>query len=186
MEKNRPVLFLDLDGVIVDFISGVIDWYGLDAKHDDVTGWNMIVEMSGMSVPEFWEGLDTYRFWRNLRMYDYAQDILELIDEAHVQPCLLTSPAWHTAGYKQDWIQKNLPDYFNKGRYLIGPAKGFCSYPNPNGSYLMDDSDKNCDLFNLFGGQAIVFPQPWNALRDIDVDKVEYVGMQLMAKGLRI
>lgn len=180
---EQKVIFLDLDGVLIDFIGGVAKWYDLDITDKDVTGWDSIVGLSGKTLVEFWEGLDDREFWYNLEMYDYAPRVLEIVERCEAIPCLLTSPAWHTAGHKQDWIQDNLPDYFSRGRYLIGPAKGYCSYP---GAWLIDDSDANCKFFREFGGDSILFPQPWNDGRGVTMDKANYLGHQLIINDLLI
>ena len=176
-------IFLDLDGVIVDFISGVLEWYNIDKQHDDMVGWNDIITASGKSTVKFWQGLDSRDFWLGLKKYEYADEILDMVSRAEADTCILTSPAFHIAGYRQDWIQDNMPDYFTEGRYLIGPAKAYCSY---QGAFLIDDSDSNCKLFDKFDGVSILFPQPWNNMREYAPDNVKWLEEELVMHDLLI
>lgn len=169
-------IFLDLDGVIVDWDRGVIEWFGLNATHDDITHWGSMYELSGMTEHDFWEDLATPLFWENLMFTPIAFDLLKLL--TIWKPCLLTSPAMKTAGWRQNWIQKNLPSYFHSKRYLIGPGKQYCASPD---AILIDDYEENIKLFESWGGRGLLFPQPWNYLRDIKTkqDKLDYVEKQL-------
>lgn len=156
-------LFLDLDGVIVDFAQGCIDWYNLDCNVKDFTKWSKIFKYFTGYEKDFWEGL-TDKFWVELKFTKEAKEILELLKD--VKPCILTSPGHTGAGGKQQWIRKNLPDYFKDGRYLIGPAKHYLATSD---SLLIDDSQENCRKFEEAGGYSILIPRPWNDLRDNDL-----------------
>lgn len=161
--------YLDLDGVIVDFAQGCIDWYTLDCTPEDFKDWGFIFNFFSGSEKDFWEGL-TDRFWLGLNFTKEAKRILTLVEP--MKPCILTSPARTGAGGKQQWIRENLPDYFNEDRYLIGPAKHYLAHKN---SLLIDDSEENVDRFRKGvkgnGGMAILVPRPWNRLRGNDVLK---------------
>jgi 5'(3')-deoxyribonucleotidase len=162
--------FLDLDGVIVDFAQGCIDWYNLDCTPEDFTEWGAIFDFFTGKEIDFWEGL-TDKFWIGLGFTKEAKRILTLVGP--MKPCILTSPS-HIGGSggKQQWIKENLPDYYNEERYLIGPAKNYMAHKN---SLLIDDAEENVDKFrkgvNGNGGHAILVPRPWNRLRGNDVLK---------------
>jgi hypothetical protein len=158
-------IYLDLDGVIVAFAEGVIKWYDLNCTTEDITGWGVIFKYFPGSEAAFWEGLTT-KFWLELKFTREANQILTLLKP--IKPCILTSPPHNGAGGKQQWIRKNLPDYFKDGRYLIGPAKQYLAH---NNALLIDDSDENIDKFENAGGHAILVPRPWNRLRGNDIMK---------------
>ena len=172
-------VFLDLDGVIIDFAQGCIDWYNLDCTPEDFLHWGAIFKYFNGNESEFWDGL-THKFWLGLKFTKEAKRILTLVDP--LKPCLLTSPPWHGAGGKQDWIQNEMPDYFKDGRYLIGPAKHYAAWKE---SVLIDDSEDNIEKFKDAGGHAIMVPRPWNNLRGKDVLKHIKNGLNVVKGGVR-
>lgn len=151
------IYFLDLDGVIIDWDRAVQEFHGLE--YQPPQHWNDVFDIVGLHGPDFWEPIDNAEFWENLPMFSWAESLLAMMENRHV--CLLTSPTIGAAGYRQNWIQKNLPNYFYEKRYLIGLAKPYCARPN---AVLIDDSTNNCEGFKECGGEVILFPQPWNKL----------------------
>lgn len=166
-------MFLDIDGVLADFDRGYREYYDCFAgiEYEDVTSWEFCVEhykkMTGKSAASFWGGF-THEFWANLHKTPECDLILALTEP--YKPILLTAPPLSgdgsSAGGKQEWIRKNLPDYFFDGRYLIGACKEICAKP---GAILIDDSDANCIAWIENGGTAILVPRPWNVLREYPV-----------------
>jgi len=63
-----------------------------------------------------------------------------------------------------------MPSFFYQKHYLIGPAKHFAATPD---SLLVDDSEKNIDMWVAWGGVGLLFPCPWNSGRQMD-DPMEY------------
>ena len=106
MNKEK-VVFLDLDGVIRDFVQGVIEKFDLDITHEDVNNWNYFTK--DLKLPNFWAELD-YDFWLKLKFTKDAERILEIVKP--YKPILLTSPTYDSAGATQQWIRSCLPEYF--------------------------------------------------------------------------
>ena len=176
MEKikiNR--IFLDLDGVIRDWDGGVYKLF--EMEHQTPTDWGhvsrTICKEYGISERYFWEK-QTANFWIGLKMLPGAGTILSLlpIDKT----CILTSPTLNNAGFSQQWIRNNLPEYFNSKQYLIGPTKQFCAASD---TLLIDDSDTNVEKFRKAGGNAILYPQPWNKNKDLIERRVDNLKMKL-------
>lgn len=159
---NIPRVFLDLDGVIIDFVQGAIDWYVLDCKFEDVDHWGYLECASGLTEKEFWEGM-TDKFWLGLKMLRHAYPLLALLKP--YDPCILTSPSLTSAGVRQKWIRDNMPDYFDAKRYLIGPAKADVAR---EGAVLIDDSEINISAWRSAGGVGFLYPQPWNKFKGQD------------------
>ena len=168
----KPLIFLDLDGVIVDFISGLINFYSLPFKHDDIVKWELTEKQLGMTPEACWSDL-TDDFWVDLKMYAHAPALLKML--SGYKTCILTAPMRDRASGKQIWIMENLPDFYNNKRYLIGPGKKYCAGP---GRVLIDDHDGNIRQFKKAGGIGIVYPQPWNSMAHVK-DGNEYVAKQL-------
>ena len=59
--------------------------------------------------------------------------------------------------------------------FMIGTQKYLLAKPDV---VLIDDQHKNIDLFREHGGQAILFPQPWNENYAI-TDRIGYVKSEL-------
>lgn len=159
-------VFLDLDGVIIDFHTAAIKHFGLAGKVevDDIDSWHKLIEITGLTETEFWDGIPE-EFWRDLKLLPWAKRLLSILYK--YKPCLLTCPSHNNAGVRQDWIRRYMPDYFYANRYLIGPGK---EYVARQGSILIDDSDINCEKWRAEGGTAWTFPRPWNkAGRKIDI-----------------
>ena len=154
-------LFLDLDGVIVDFIGGAIKQHGLD--HSDMMArwpkgeWGSEEQFGFKDPDEFWNPLTT-EFWANLEFTKEAPEILKVVQP--YKPTLLTSPAFGGCDGKQLWIKKNLPKYFYSKQYLIGPAKSAVASSD---AVLIDDSDANAEEFTKAGGWVILIPRIWNS-----------------------
>jgi hypothetical protein len=60
--------------------------------------------------------------------------------------------------------------------YLMGPNKHFLAR---DGAVLIDDNDDKCIKFVEYGGNAILFPQKWNALKNFQGDPYEFVAQAL-------
>jgi len=163
------IVFLDMDGVIVDFIKGLEEKFG-----KDLTGhveWGFDYEgMFGMTGNEFWNSL-TDEWWESLPWTVEGKELIEFLESRGHEPILLSSPARNNAGGKQRWIKKNLPHYHRNDRYLLGAPKWAVA---GTGKVLIDDYDKHCNLWFGYGGSAIVFPRPWNT-RSFIKDPLPYV-----------
>lgn len=170
-------IFLDLDGVIVDFANGIIDWYNLNCSPKDFKKWNDVFKFFNGTEHDFWNNL-TDDFWVNLNFTKEAKTILTLLED--FKPCILTSPGWTGAGGKQKWLRKNLPKYFKEERYLIGPAKHYLAHAF---SLLIDDSENNVEKFREAGGNAILVPRPWNSLRDKEDKLFQHIAKEFKKYG---
>jgi len=164
--NKKKIVFLDLDGIIRDFVQGVIDKFNLDITHKDVTHWDYFTK--DLNLPNFWGELD-YDFWMKLKFTKEAKKVLKIVKP--YKPIILTSPTYDSAGATQQWIKARLPEYFNEDRYLIGPAKWACANEN---AALIDDAEHNIDGFKERGGYGIMWPAPWNRARYWFVDENKY------------
>lgn len=153
-------VFLDLDGVLVDLVGGLCRYHKIQNPyiHSANLGKYNLREIVGMSSEEFWGRLD-HDFWLDLEwMYD-GRSILETILNWTDRITILTAPTgfkWCAEG-KIAWLKKHLPKF----RYLIGQGKEAIAAPD---KFLIDDYDKNIDLWRINGGYAIQIPRPWNRL----------------------
>lgn len=163
-------VFLDIDGVLADFVVGANRLFGKDGYVP--TKWNYFTEW-GMTESDFWgdierEGAD---FWGKLPKTQECDRILALVESLFPRESICLLSACASAGRKE-WIGKHLPDY--RDRYLLGPAKQFVARPNV---VLVDDADHNVNAFSQHGGHAILVPRPWN--RNFYLDLISHLDMEL-------
>jgi len=174
----KPRIFLDIDGVVCDFIRPAFAFHGCGEHfvYPDV-GWDCVKacnilrarrRMPELSGNEFWNAFD-YDFWANLPLFPRACEFVKFLG-AHSDLYFATSVTlnpMYTAG-RVAWIQKHFPT-MNR-RFFIGAKKALFAQP---GSILIDDCDANCEAFEAHGGKAILMPRPWNKGRrnkyDLDI-----------------
>lgn len=162
----RPdTLFLDLDGVLVNFVGAALKLHNATLPMRDVR-WDFCTQIGfvqGVNDPLFWADMN-FNFWANLELTSEALELLDGLERIFDDRiALMTSPCLTMGSVegKVAWIAKNLPRY--RRRYFVGPVKHLAAGP---GKLLLDDHDLNCAKFAVAGGVAITVPRPWNDRRD--------------------
>jgi 5'(3')-deoxyribonucleotidase len=159
-------IYLDLDGVLVDFLGGLAKVAGVDADRMRAsTHWwavnDIISESWGRPFEEedFLALLEKggHDMWANLEKFPWCDELYQMC-KSYAPTVIMTKPGAHpsSASGKMEWIQKNLPDV---ERFAITPCKHHMSHP---GAILIDDNPVGCEKFAQHGGSVYCFPQPWN------------------------
>ena len=158
------MIYLDMDGVLTDFVGGVFNLFGKQYVEEDypLGKWKFFEDW-GITESEFWQRVHQCgpHFWETLDPFPGAKDLVSfgfyrgLIPRG--QMSILTSPSRspHCYSGKVQWLINhgiNLP-------VTITTNKEQLAQP---GRLLIDDKIENCERFRAAGGDAIVFPQPWN------------------------
>ena len=155
--------FVDLDGVLVDFVGGAIAHHKLPLPALE-TDWNFWRRF-GLSDADFWNPLGD-EFWASLAPTEDMHQILGAVfDVWHPgeEVFLLSSPCL-TPGCitgKARWVEKHLPALSR--RLLLTDRKELFAGP---GRVLVDDHDVNCEKWTAAGGEACLVPRPWNSARE--------------------
>lgn len=164
-------VYLDMDGVLADFVNSSILALGRNPYevHSRVTpgDYDGIYRALGMTESEFWERIDTLEggrapgsnLWETMRPYPWRDRVLKACRE--IAPTwILTSPSRNPGSSfgKIAWLQEWLGPSFRD--YVLAPRKWHLARP---GALLIDDSDENVNKWRERGGQAILFPRPWNS-----------------------
>lgn len=165
-----PVCFLDLDGVLVDFVGGAFATHGRSLPMPDVR-WDFPSQIGfagGANDPAFWEPMGR-NFWANLDWTPEGKDILHVVEQVFGRDniAVMTSPC-DTEGAvegKVAWIKQNLPKY--RRRFFVGPPKDLAAGP---GKVLVDDHEGNVSAFAARGGLVALAPRPWNWRRNETLD----------------
>jgi hypothetical protein len=181
---DKPIVLLDMDGVIANFIEAVL--FNLkrkavtdpnfipNGKFEDLQyqlwdKWNKHLDL-GISDAEFWKATKTDNFWEFINPYPWASTLIHNLNKAGCHVLYTTSPSLDSicASAKINWLRVRsfMSDHAND--YVIGPHK-YLMAPYPN-LVLVDDSDDNVKIFEECGGKAITFPAPWNKRRAEAVD----------------
>lgn len=166
--------YLDLDGVLVDFISGALRHHKRHIPYKSLD-WDFDKKL-GMSPEQFWGGLG-YEFWLGLGWTREGKDVLKLLEAKFGDSiALITSPP-KTPGAVQgklDWVAREMPRY--KRRVFVGARKELLAAPY---KILFDDRNENCANFVDAGGCAYKIPRPWNSQAKYEdsllVDLEEYL-----------
>lgn len=194
-ENKMLRCFLDIDGVLADFVGGVNKVFGFPAefpppKQDGTPWWNWF-ESYGFTSEQI-NDICTINFWANLEWMHDGRQILDVVenhfyptftnhpDPASLKPTyfenqiyLLTTPMPHPGSWtgKMLWVEKHLPQYA-KHFIVTQAAKSLLAGPD---CLLIDDKDENIDEFVAAGGMGILVPRPWNGLRGWADDTLEVV-----------
>ena len=170
------VVFLDLDGVLVDFVRGALKhhgWHDLDPEQVPWKFW----EAKGLTESEFWATLGT-DFWASLEWMPDGQEILNVIERQAGRPnvFLCSSPCLTpgcTSG-KARWVEMHLPQYAR--RLLLTDQKYVFAGP---GRVLVDDYDHNLQRWASAGGLGCCVPRPWNEMGSQGLPVVDTVVKRL-------
>lgn len=165
-------VFLDMDGVIADFTSGVCSAMGLsfdNSKYPFPAGlWDYGAYLKRVHGVR-WEDVTTLcnnpEFWEKLPMLPDAKRLYEDIAARASITFLTTATGDRSACYqgKLWWLLKHgfMAEGDSSRLTCLGPGEGKGPLANPE-SVLIDDKDSNVQDFIKAGGKAIVVPRPWN------------------------
>lgn len=157
--KHRPIIFLDLDGVVVDFLGGVCKRFNRDLSSLP-TGIYDLPTLLGLPWATVDHEVNDYQFWRNLNALPKAKEILELLRTVG-DVVILSSPwpqSWASYKAKLDWCEEVLG--VPHSDVILSPMKHLLAGP---GRLLVDDCLGNCNKWSEQGGYAIHMPCHHNA-----------------------
>ena len=174
-------IFIDLDGVLGDWVGAVCKLFGM--SYEELRSkWDPadyhVNKGLGVSRSEMYRriGKAGREFWTNIEPYPWASELFNLCNDK-VPTVVLTNSGLNAdaAAGKIEWMKKHLKDSRSSGtfdKWLIGKDKDMCANP---GCLLIDDKDSNVHDFRNSGGSAILFPQYWNASHLMEEQAFELV-----------
>lgn len=178
----RATAYLDMDGVVVDFMTGALESCGKSLPFKDVR-WDFMFQIGFTkdTLHEFWQRCDR-RFWTGLPWMDDGRCILDaVLDLFGEDVCFVSSPC-DTEGCadgKLDWVSREVP--ILRRKTFLGSAKYLLAAAN---KVLIDDHDDNVDRFVAHGGHAVLIPRPWNRRRD-EIDGLGRFSIESFRRELR-
>jgi len=169
LKTNFPKIFVDLDGVLVDFIEGANEvtklngyensWERL-AKSDIKTAWKIINELGS----NFWANLDWTKdgkdLWKNIEKYNPY--ILSAYPYSIENPKIKNDAILG----KKEWIRKNLGKNI-ENRSIICSRKEKVIFAGKN-NILIDDLDKNIKEWERSGGTGILYKNAYKTIEELN------------------
>ena len=159
------ICFIDMDGVIADFVVGACRAHNRPSPYGDPKSLGVfdIEKLWGMTPSEFWLPCDGERFWDDLPKTVEADGIMALALETFglENVAVLTTPSMspYCVPGKRRWIRRHFPELAKS--MIFSSAKRFLGGP---GRVLIDDRDRNIEEFSGYGGHGVMVPRPWNKM----------------------
>lgn len=176
--SREPEIYLDMDGVCVDFIGAAMSAQGYDPAEylplweRDHSGSLFPESLMKKTPVEFFthKNLQVKEFWANLVPYPWFDHLFtELSRLGHV--VFLTAPtgAPGCVSGKHEWLIERFGSDFHD--FIFTRHKNRLAHPD---AYLVDDMPFNIEPFNQRNGVGVLFPQIWNELSQVE-DRVAHV-----------
>jgi hypothetical protein len=156
-------VFLDLDGVLVDWDTPAAKLAGIDLNDPEIRTSLKNGEHIYDHCPDICNIIEKAGadFWMNLELTPHALQLYNTLaaleEQGIITLAFLTSVGrWSSAASaKLDYIKKNFPNH--AGRYVICKDKYLCAHSN---ALLVDDTKGKLDKFQAAGGRVYQWPKP--------------------------
>lgn len=150
-------VFLDLDGVLVDFFTGVNEIFNIP-KPPHKYNWFEDYSVSREQLNK----VCGMRFFSELDWMSDGREIEEIVrrkfGSGNVYLVTLPMPNSESWSGKVMWVNRHLSLY-NRRLIITQASKSLLAVPD---TLLIDDKDENVEEFREAGGQAILVPRLWN------------------------
>ena len=172
----NPVCFLDMDGVLADFTTAMERAHAREFTSLLTEDGPLPFEMEqywGITPGEFWSPANEPGFWENIPPFEHTVELVLRLEQVFDKRLvILSSPSAALAACiegKRNWLQTHLPWVAQERRFFFGPHKHLLASYN---TLLIDDYDRNVQMFMGNGGHAMLFAQPWNRGYNFIGDKI--------------
>lgn len=159
-------IFLDLDGVLINWSKGVCDLLKIDPY--DPENYKILTSDQWLEGGKFGSSSDVeeavqlagYSFWEKLEIHPWAFDLINLCKSKGDLYFLTSASTFSVAAHaKIDFILR----HFKSTKYIITSYKYTCASPN---HFLIDDMLFNIKKWNEEGGRSFHFPNQWKLLNN--------------------
>lgn len=157
--RNKFIL-MDMDGVICNFVGGLIESHGWSILHDD---WKSYYHNRQMGIDDsvMWEPTRRENWWRELRPYPGAKKFIDAIRSILSFDIIYTTAPSNDPACESEkihWLRDH--GFMDGNDYVLTPHKYLLA---GSGGILVDDSQDQVNNYRNAGGNAVLFPQPWNS-----------------------
>lgn len=147
--------FIDMDGVLVDFLAAALKIHNRSWESLERGVWHGSATAFSMSPDEFWSPF-TEEAWATMPPTATCYELINMLASKFGMEnlCILSYPvsASSCAG-KWTWCQKNLPMF--EGRINLSTCKHFSAHKD---AVLVDDQFANVMSFEDSGGKGVLVP----------------------------
>ena len=159
---------LDVDGVVADFSSSILQAVGSKLSPQDHQQWDVMEFLTPDEKSRAREALSDIDFWLNLPLKDMAKQGVEKLRDLGFQIVWVTSPwtsclGWDTA--RRSWLSRNFGD---------DPVVITADKEHVDGDVFIDDKVENVEKWSRAhpDKRAFLFDAPYN--RDSDLPRVSW------------
>jgi len=153
------IIAIDCDGVLADFVGGVLDALGAAHTHEDVVCWDIELAL-GLKRGAL-AGIVSRPGWvASLRPIDGARDAVDALRAAGHRVVCVTTP-WHTSPHwhreRHAWLEREFA--FNSRDIVQCGDKSLI-----NTHVLCEDNTRTANAFASRGDRrrAVLIDAPWN------------------------
>jgi len=172
--KKKLTIFLDLDGVLADWLKSACSVCGIDENESEVKRklkQGIHLEKIGkISEEELWKKIDAKEtnFWENLEKLPWADDLVKACNDLGDMYFLTSSgDCVYACTGKAIWIKKYYPEYLN--RLIIFREKEVLANKN---TILVDDSESKITKFQKAGGYVFHWPNQYKIEEDNNIYEI--------------
>ena len=173
MEGRKPVIFCDMDGVLVDFDEGYKQITGVTTQHADSQGKDEFWKLFRDGLKD--KDISERSYWANLDWMSDGKQLWDYIKEYN--PYVLTAPSVNfdipfeerykmenneSMQGKTEWVQR-LP---NMKKIYFRSAGRKADFAGP-GKILIDDRKDTIDKWNANGGIGILHTSTANTIKQL-------------------
>ena len=166
MSKSGPIIYLDMDGVCVDFASAGLRANGFDPDQalqlwqGQALGEFHTYKVLGIDRDDYWQAIARQGedFWVNLEAYPWFSQLYQALTD--IGPVFFLSAPTRTPSClsgKAKWLQRRFGGTFRD--FIFTTHKHLLAQSQ---TILIDDYEMNINRFRQAGGQGVLFPQLWN------------------------
>jgi len=147
--QSQYKLFVDMDGVLVDFDRGYKELTGVETHHADVQGKNEFWNTFKRSLQN--HQISEKDYWVNLKWMPDGKELWDYVKKYN--PTLLSAPSRDPQSRwgKRIWVKNNLP----KTPLILAAAEAKKNYATKD-SILIDDRISNINDWIKAGGIGIL------------------------------
>lgn len=151
----KPVLFLDMDDVVSDFVTGVSQWFSLPVADRSSFSIAKVFNVQPAALQGILHAIGRdVAFWEAIPKTEWADQVMDFARRNFDQIFFATTPTGPaSATGKMKWLRHHYG--IEVDHVFVNPHKWFLSAP---GRLLLDDSPSNCTRWDAHGGTSVLFP----------------------------
>jgi 5'(3')-deoxyribonucleotidase len=154
MKNSEYILYLDMDGVLVDFDQGFADiYYSIQGKMDPKAKEEAARRLYTQAGSQFWVDLDWEQGGKEV--WDAASNLFETVGILSSASAKTMERFEVVTEGKRRWLKKNIPGLPDDHIFIVGSKSQKQNYADKL-SILVDDKTSTIQQWNAKGGYGIV------------------------------